>query len=88
VSGAVTGARDFSWQSALEDRERASLAYAEPGTMLDDGDWYIDATSPKRGPVLAMEGEQVPKGGLYILRSSLASDALWERLQLAARGTL
>jgi hypothetical protein len=30
----------------------------------------------------------VPKGGLYILRSSLASDALWERLQQAARGTL
>ena len=49
---------------------------------------YIDATSPKRGPVLAMEGEQVPKGGLYILRSTLSSDALWARLQQAARGLL
>jgi hypothetical protein len=35
-----------------------------------------------------MEGEQVPKGGLYILRSKLASDALWERLQQAAQGRL
>jgi hypothetical protein len=81
-------ASDFSWLSPLDDGERASLTYAEPGTMLDDGDWYIDATSPKRGPVLAMEGEQVPKGGVYVLRSSLASDALWERLQQAARGKL
>jgi hypothetical protein len=81
-------ARDFSWQSGLDDAERASIAYAEPGTMLDDGDLYIDATSPKRGAVLAMEGEQVPKGGLYVLRSSLANDALWERLHQAAQGRL
>jgi hypothetical protein len=70
----------------LEDGERGTVAYSEPGTMLDDGDWYLDATSPKRGPVLAMEGERVPVGGLYILRSRNAGG--WDRLQAAAAGKL
>jgi hypothetical protein len=78
---------EFGWMAALQDGERAGVAYAEPGTMLDDGDWYLDATSPKRGPVLAMEGEKVPVGGVYIVRSS-TGDALWDRLQAAASGKL
>jgi hypothetical protein len=55
--------------------------------MLDDGDWYVDATSPKRGPVLALEGEFVPKQGLYIRRSKVGED-LWGRVTLAASGKL
>jgi len=79
--------REFAWQSSLDDAERAAVAYAEPGTMLDDGDSYLDATSPKRGVVLAMEGERVPDGGLYILRTA-APAALWDRLEAAAQGRL
>ncbi len=78
---------EFGWMAALQDGERAAVAYTEPGTMLDDGDWYLDATSPKRGPVLAMEGEKVPVGGVYIVRSS-TDGALWDRLQAAASGKL
>jgi hypothetical protein len=78
---------EFGWMGPLDDGERGTVAYAEPGTMLDDGDWYLDATSPKRGPVLAMEGEKVPVGGLYILRSAIPA-GLWDRLQAAAAGKL
>ena len=77
----------FGWMAPLDDGERGAVAYAEPGTMLDDGDSYLDATSPKRGVVLAMEGERVPDGGLYILRTA-APAALWDRLEAAAQGRL
>ncbi len=80
-----TATRSFNWQGGLSEAERASVQYAEPGTMLADGDWYLDATSPKRGPVLAMDGEKVPAGGLYILKSQ-AGDELFARLQAAAAG--
>jgi hypothetical protein len=82
-----TTAHEFGWLSVLDDAERSAIVYSEPGEMLDDGDWYVDATSPKRGPVLAMEGEKVPVGGVYI-RQSRIPEALWGRLQLAASGKL
>jgi hypothetical protein len=78
---------EFGWMGPLDAGERGTVAYAEPGTMLDDGDWYLDATSPKRGPTLAMEGEKVPAGGVYILRSQIPP-GLWDRLQAAAAGKL
>lgn len=80
-------ASDFSWLGPLAASETSQIAFSSPGTALADGDWYLDATSPKRGAVLAMEGEIVPQGGLYITKSS-ASDELWARLQLAASGKL
>jgi len=55
--------------------------------MIDDGDWYLDATSPNRGPVLALEGEFVPKQGVYVRRSKNGEE-LWARLTLAASGKL
>ena len=67
--------------------ERSRIIFSEAGEMLDDGDWYVDATSPKRGPVLALEGEFVPKQGLYIRRSKVGED-LWGRVTLAASGKL
>ena len=79
-------AADFRWLDPIGE-DAARVSFSEPGTMLVDGDHYLDATSPRRGPVLAMEGEKVPVGGLYITQSS-ADDALWERLQLAASGRL
>ena len=79
--------RAFSWQSPLTESERAGVVYTEPETFLTDGDLYLDATSPRRGPVLAMEGEKVPVGGLYITRSSVQPD-LWARLTSAASGKL
>jgi hypothetical protein len=78
---------EFGWLDVLDDGERGGVVYSEPGEMLDDGDWYLDATSPKRGPVLAMEGEKVPVGGVYI-RKSKVGEPLWTRLQLAASGKL
>ena len=82
-----TTAREFSWQAGLGDAEKAAVVYSEPGEMLADGDWYLDATSPKRGPVQSLEGEKVPAGGLYI-RKSNASEELWTRLHAAASGKL
>jgi hypothetical protein len=75
----------FTWMSKLEDdADVAAIALTEPGTMLTDGDHYVDATSPKRGRVLAMEGEKVPVGGVYIVQSA-TGDALWERIGTAIR---
>lgn len=82
-----TATREFGWLDVLDESERAAIVYSDPGEALDDGDWYLDATSPKRGPVLAMEGEVVPAGGVYI-RKSKVPEALWGRLQLAASGKL
>ncbi|MEI6689615.1 MAG: hypothetical protein WCN97_09700 [Thermoleophilia bacterium] len=77
----------MSWLQPLTEDERSRLIFSEAGEMLDDGDWYVDATSPKRGPVLALEGEFVPKQGLYIRRSKVGED-LWGRVTLAASGKL
>ena len=80
-------ADQFGWLSLLDGRERAAIEFSPPGETLDDGDWYVDATSPKRGPVLAMEGERVPEGGVYIRRSRVGESA-WTRITLAAAGKL
>jgi hypothetical protein len=77
----------FSWLQPLTEDERSRIVFSPAGEMLDDGDWYVDATSPKRGPVLALEGEFVPKQGLYIRRSKVGED-LWGRVTLAASGKL
>ena len=77
----------LSWLQPLTEDERSRIIFSEAGEMLDDGDWYVDATSPKRGPVLALEGEFVPKQGLYIRRSKVGED-LWGRITLAASGKL
>ena len=66
------------------DADARAVALAQPGTVLADGDQYIDATSPKRGVVTSLEGEFVPKGGVYIVRSA-TDPALWERLTQAIR---
>ena len=77
----------MSWLQPLTEDERSRIIFSEAGEMLDDGDWYVDATSPKLGPVLALEGEFVPKQGLYIRRSKVGED-LWGRVTLAASGKL
>ena len=75
----------FTWMAKLEnDADVTSVPLSEPGTMLTDGDTYVDATSPKRGRVHAMEGEKVPVGGVYIVKSA-TDDALWERIGAAIR---
>lgn len=82
-----TATREFGWLDVLDESERAGVVYSDPREALDDGDWYLDATSPRRGPVMSMEGETVPDGGVYI-RKSKVPEALWGRLQLAASGKL
>ena len=84
---AAIDASDFPWLSLLGDGEARRIEFSPPGESLDDGDWYVDATSPKRGPVLALEGERVPVGGVYIRRSHIGDD-LWGRVTLAAAGKL
>lgn len=84
---AVIAAETFAWLSLLGAGETDLIRFSPPGEALDDGDWYVDATSPKRGPVLAMEGERVPEGGVYIRRSSVG-EAAWGRITLAAAGKL
>ena len=79
--------RSFGWMSGLDDAERGSVVYSEPGTMITDGDDYLDATSPRRGAVRALEGERVPEGGVYVRRSGVG-DALFDRLTQAASGKI
>ena len=79
--------RTFGWLAPLSEAERAAVVYSEPGELLADGDHYLDATSPKRGVVLSMDGEKVPVGGVYIRQSNTAAD-LWTRLQQAGLGKL
>jgi hypothetical protein len=75
----------FAWMAKLEDdADVTAVPLSEPGTMLTDGDLYVDATSPKRGRVNAMEGEYVPAGGIYIVKSA-TDDALWDRIGAAIR---
>jgi hypothetical protein len=52
--------------------------------MLADLDEYVDATSPKRGRVISLEGEKVPVGGVYIVKSASPAD-LWDRIGDAIR---
>ena len=51
----------FGWLAPLSDDEVAAVVFSHPGEMLDDGDWYVDATSPKRGPVLSLGVSGFPK---------------------------
>jgi hypothetical protein len=75
----------YTWMSNLEDDADVDrIPLSEPGTSLTDGDQYVDATSPKRGPVTSLEGESVPKGGVYIVKSA-TDPALWERITAAIR---
>jgi hypothetical protein len=76
--------RRFAWMSKLSDEDAAAVPLAEPGVKLADGDEYVDATSPKRGRVQALEGEFVPQGGVYILKST-SDPGLWERIGEAIR---
>jgi hypothetical protein len=75
----------FTWMEKLEnDADVTAIPLSEPGTMLTDGDHYVDATSPKRGRVNAMEGEKVPVGGVYIVQSA-TEPGLWDRIGAAIR---
>jgi hypothetical protein len=74
----------FLWMGELSDEDVAAVPLAEPGTELADLDEYVDATSPKRGRVISLEGERVPVGGVYIVKSS-SSPELWERVGEAIR---
>jgi hypothetical protein len=82
----VTERRErFGWMANLEDdADVEHIPLAEPGTNLADGDQYVDATSPKRGTVTSLEGEFVPVGGVYIVRSA-TDPALWEKITAAIR---
>ena len=66
----------FRWMDKLSDEDVTAVALAEPGTELADLDEYVDATSPKRGRVISLEGERVPVGGVYIVKSASAAGAV------------
>jgi hypothetical protein len=76
--------KQFLWMEKLSDEDVASVSLAEPGTQLADLGEYVDATSPKRGRVISLEGERVPVGGVYIVKSAIAPE-LWERIGEAIR---
>ena len=77
----------FNWMAPLSDEEASRIVFSMPGEMLEDEGWYVDATSPKRGPVISLDGEKVPAGGVYIVRSKVGED-LWARVTQAAAGKL
>jgi hypothetical protein len=74
----------FRWMDNLSDEDVTAVTLAEPGLELADLDEYVDATSPKRGRVISLEGERVPVGGVYIVKSANPSE-LWERIGEAIR---
>ncbi len=74
----------FRWLERVGDGEVRGIVFSEPGEKLSDGDWYIDATSPRRGPTEAMTGEFVPKGGCYIQKSKVDA-AVWDSVIAVAR---
>jgi hypothetical protein len=74
----------FRWMDNVSDEDVKAVTLAEPGTELADLDEYVDATSPKRGRVIALEGERVPVGGVYIVKSANPPE-LWERIGEAIR---
>jgi hypothetical protein len=74
----------FRWMDKLSDEDVAAVLLAEPGTTLADLDEYVDATSPKRGRVISLEGERVPVCGVYIVKSASPPE-LWERIGEAIR---
>ena len=74
----------FRWMDKLSDEDVSAVALAEPGTELADLDEYVDATSPKRGRVTSLQGERVPVGGVYIVKSASAPE-LWDRIGEAIR---
>jgi hypothetical protein len=74
----------FRWMDKLSDEDVTAVPLAEPGTDLADLDEYVDATSPKRGRVVSLEGERVPDGGVYIVKSASPPE-LWERIGEAIR---
>jgi hypothetical protein len=74
----------FRWMDKLSDEDAAAAPLAEPGAELADLDEYVDATSPRRGRVVALEGERVPVGGVYIVKSASPPE-LWERIGEAIR---
>jgi len=74
----------FRWMDKLSDEDVTAVPLAEPGTELADLDEYVDATSPKRGRVISLEGERVPVGGVYIVKSASPPE-LWERIGEAIR---
>jgi hypothetical protein len=76
--------KQFLWMEKLSDEDVGAVSLAEPGTQLADLDEYVDATSPKRGRVISLEGERVPVGGVYIVKSASARE-LWERIVEAIR---
>jgi hypothetical protein len=74
----------FRWMDKLSDEDVSAVTLAEPGLELADLDEYVDATSPKRGRVISLEGERVPVGGVYIVKSANPPE-LWERIGEAIR---
>ena len=74
----------FRWMDKLSDEDVTAVTLTEPGTELADLDEYVDATSPKRGRVISLEGERVPVGGVYIVKSASPPE-LWERIGEAIR---
>jgi hypothetical protein len=74
----------FRWMDKLSDDDVTAVSLAEPGTALADLDEYVDATSPKRGRVISLEGERVPVGGVYIVKSASPPE-LWDRIGEAIR---
>jgi hypothetical protein len=74
----------FRWMEKLSDEDVTAVTLAEPGTELADLDEYVDATSPKRGRVISLQGETVPVGGVYIVKSASPAE-LWDRIGEAIR---
>jgi hypothetical protein len=68
----------------LSDEDVQAVHLVDPGANLADLDEYVDATSPKRGRVISLEGERVPVGGVYIVKSATPPE-LWDRIGEAIR---
>ena len=76
----------FAWMAKLEDdADVTAIPLTEPGTMLTDGDHYVDATSPKRGRVAVDGGRARARGRRLHRARARPTQALWERIGAAIR---
>ena len=89
----------FRWMDKLSDEDVTGCPSPSRARDSADLDEYVDATSPKRGRVISLEGERVPVGGVYIVKSAsppelsgahrrsnqVTSDSLWAWKLLSRR---
>ena len=74
----------FRWMDKLSDEDVTAVPLAEPGTSSRISTSTSTRRAPSAGRVISLEGERVPVGGVYIVKSASPPE-LWDRIGEAIR---